>query len=102
MYLNINNHDLTIINDNTYTFLTDDIKNTINITDNLIYERESKEYYLYLNFNTKECLYTLKEPNLKLSLKVTNASYQIDNHNLIFTYQLESQDTPITINIERN
>lgn len=96
------NEDIINMIDNKATFNLNDIINTITLdNNNIIIERENEEYYFAIDFIRKKSIYKLKDYNLEFDIPVIIANYSIKDNKIELNYQLESNESLITISLER-
>ena len=86
-------------NNNTITFFIDNIKNTINLNEQL-FIRENEEYTFTLDILNKKSTLLLKKENYLLHLKVDYAILLTNQNNYEISYHLESQENDTLIILE--
>ena len=62
--------------------------------------RENDEFLIVINSNNEDGVYTLKELNYELYIKVNYFDHFLDNNDLIIAYQLETNDKAIKLVLE--
>ena len=89
----------SLYNNNTYTFIIEDIKTSIS---DKYFIRENNEFKFTLDIIKKEGLYLLKENNMLFDIDVLNLSSKMNDNNIILEYRLSSDESDIKVemNIE--
>lgn len=82
--------------DNSLTFSLEDVVTKLN-SETFI--RESKEFKFELDIQNKKALYILKENNLIFNIEVIDVSYQRNKDKINFTYLINTDDDPFTLEI---
>lgn len=96
-----NEYKLKQINDKSFEYQDDTCHNIIEfIDDNIKITRENEEFLLIMNNNKEEALYTLKELNYELNIKINYLDQIKENNNLIICYQLETNDKEVKLILE--
>lgn len=85
------------IEDNILVYYTDTDTIKINIT-NHSFTKENSESILKITPN--DCYLTLKSLNQKLEIPLEYLNFTTNNENIMIEYKLESQDSPLKINIK--
>lgn len=84
-----------------YDFFLDNIRNSIYITDRLIFIRESDDYIFTLEISdSSRSTLLLKKENMTFDINVVSAIYKDNKDSIDFSYKLESDDDEHQIILE--
>lgn len=84
-----------------YDFFLDNIRNSIYITDRLIFIRESDDYIFTLEISdSSRSTLLLKKENMTFDINVVSAIYNDNKDSIDFSYKLESDDDEHQIILE--
>lgn len=87
-----------IIKDKTIVFNYENTKYCLNYQDK-IFTRENAEFYFELDFINKKCIYTLKNANVTLDIKVEKCNFLQKKDSILLNYVIESETNEINIEI---
>lgn len=96
-----NEYSINEVSENKYEYFEDKTKNTVQLNEEEItIIRENDEFLIVINSNNEDGVYTLKELNYELYIKVNYFDHFLDNNDLIIAYQLETNDKAIKLVLE--
>ncbi len=85
-----------IYQNNTYTFIIDEVKTSIS---NNLFIRENNEFKFTLDILNKESTYLLKNNNMLFDVDIINLSSKNENNNIILEYRLSSNENDMKIEL---
>ncbi len=78
-----------IVNNDSYLFLIDDVKTSLNSN---FFTRETEEYKFTLDIKKKEATYLLKGKNMLFDIEVEKINFKLGKNNIILEYKLSSDE----------